>query len=346
MASANVARALKSGTDDRSLAATFFEKEVLIAFRTGTIFYNMLDLVVAHRMVTEGKSWKWPLLGDAPSSEYHTPGAELLGQAQSASEVTVNIDDELLQHRHVPSIDVSLSHWDIIGTFARDMGTRLSIELDTKVIRMLIKAARTAASSGFHSGGNLVARTGAGDDYSNTNVYPTTTTGSTNYRDDAAQLAQLMDEDNVPREGRYLVIPPYIQRVLTKDTTLFSRDYQLDGDNVLNKRVIGMMEGFRIFVSPNFPAESNITGDSPPSDSTKYDVDNRYDVASNGQVAGIAFCAGPAGQAVAMVEQSPGMETIIEKDNQRRTVFMSAAMLYGLGVWKPWCAGVIQGRDS
>lgn len=364
MATDNVSVFLSSGGDDRSLALAKFSGEVLVSFRVNTVFYDNRNTIVSYKMVDEGKSWQFPILGDDPAPEYHTTGTELLGQQQLYQAVTLTPDDILVGHRSVGIDQIKMSHFDTIGQYGRAIGRGLAIDIDSKIIRVAILAARTSASAGYYPGGNVVYRAATGTTYAD--AFPATAAGAFNFRDDAAQLAQLMDEDNVPRDGRYLFIPPYFVRVLTKDSgsyfsfgtgpantgfstsgtsTLFSADYGSGND--INRRVIGVLEGFNVIVSNNFPANANVTTGNPPSNTTKYNVDNRYVVSgSNGQACAIALCGASEGSgAVGMVEFM-GIQPWMQRNEYKNVEFMKAQTFFGLGVVAPWKAGIIQARNA
>jgi hypothetical protein len=233
-----------------------------------------------------------------------------------------------------------------VEPLAKAIGRGLAIDLDSKIVRMGIKAARTSALSGYHNGGNVVSRTGGGSTIAD--AYPATAAGAVLLRDDMAQLAQLMTEDNVPLAGRGLVITPYAKRVLEKDPTIFSRDYQNGVNDAMNV-VIGRCEGFDIMVSNGIPT-TNMSGGGPPSDTDKYDVDCRY-VAGNvaagtGQPIAVAFCGAQDGNAavgmVILEEFHPWMEFI----ETRNVTFLKDQNFVGVDIICPWMAGEIRGQLS
>ena len=68
-----------------------------------------------------------------------------------------------------------------------------------------------------HDGGQVVTRDDgitSTADASIASAYPNNSTGSGQFRDDVAELAQKFDEDNVPEDGRYLFVSPYIRTIL------------------------------------------------------------------------------------------------------------------------------------
>lgn len=337
--------------DDRALFLTRFWGEVLVAFRKETMFYDNKGSIIAMKNLDGGgKSWTFPILGDDPDPEYHTPGDQLLGQTQRWTQGTITIDDILVGHRDIPLDQRLIAHWDVVQPYATAIGRAMAIRIDHLISRQAVLSARTAAVSGYHNGGNIVSRVAAGSTLAD--AYPYSSTGASNFLDDCSELAQLMDEDNVPRArgSRWLFIPPRMARVLTyqrnaTNPTLFSEDYRNSND--LNSRVIAEVEGFNVVVSNNMPASSNYASDGPPQSTSKYDVDCRYSSSgSGGQPAAIALCGASDGVAAMGMVEAFGITPDSEVDKRRNTLFIKAQTMFGLGTLAPWCAGVIQGRTS
>jgi hypothetical protein len=133
--------------DDRSLFLKVFGGEVLTAFTAATIMKGR----VRERTIASGKSAQFPLTGTA-IAEYVTPGQELLGNNFASHEREITIDGILAAHYSVPDIDAAMSHFDIRGPIAEDMGRSLARVYDQNSMRQVILAARTAAAGPFPAG--------------------------------------------------------------------------------------------------------------------------------------------------------------------------------------------------
>jgi hypothetical protein len=346
MATSNAQRFLTKDGDDRSIALTMFWGTVLEAFRAETVLWNSVGEmgvgpnaapVIASRTVTEGKSWDFPIIGDDPTPEYHTPGTELLGQDVSLDKGTITIDDILVSHYDVPLDQVTISHFDVIAPFARKLGRSLATDFDKKLIITGVKAARTGAVTGIHSGGQRKIISGSATVAA---AYPATNTGANSFRNDVAELAQLLDDINTPMAGRYLLISPYIRRILgASDATnnpisIWNKDFTA-GENGINSRTIGILEGFQVLVTTHLP-DSNIT--TGPS---KYQGNFTVAGGGDGQPAALALCGADEGSAAIGYVTAGGVQPHLEPDHRRNTTFMKAQMMVGAGVLSPWCAGII-----
>src|SRR5829696_292568 len=71
-------------------------------------------------------------------------------------------------------------------------------------------------------------------------------------------LAQRMDECNLPPEGRYVVIPPWVKALLLQDNTFVTQSKK---DAVLNGE-IGQVAGISLLVSNNVPITGTPTDDA------------------------------------------------------------------------------------
>lgn len=81
-------------------------------------------------------------------------------------------------------------------------------------------------------------------------VAPTSTSGSSGAYEQLVDLATKLDENNVPTDNRWAVIPPWYHGILVKD----SRFVSYAAIDVLYNRQVGEAAGFAILVSNNTPA--------------------------------------------------------------------------------------------
>jgi hypothetical protein len=99
-------------------------------------------------------------------------------------------------------------------------------------------------------------------------------------------MKRLLDQQNVPEEGRWVVVDPVFLEILgDENSKLVNHDYVSSSENLLrNGRVgDGMIRGFRLYVSNNLPS----IGTGPGTSGTTSQVSN-YGVilaGNNGAVA-------------------------------------------------------------
>lgn len=89
-------------------------------------------------------------------------------------------------------------------------------------------------------------------------VAPTPTAGSSGAYEQLVDLGTKLDENNVPTDGRWVVITPWYHGVLVKD----SRFVSYAAIDVLYNRQVGEAAGFAVLVSNNVPSVAAPTGAS------------------------------------------------------------------------------------
>lgn len=331
----NAQNFLHKGSDEWALALEQYLGNVIVRFRESTLLWDD-PMVIARQMISKGQSHQFLMFGDTPDPEEQEDGATLEGQQFEFDENHTTVDKRLICHKVVPTQRILVSHFDPLGPLSDANGMKLGEYFDKILFRVGVLAARTAALTKngltIHSGGNTVSRSG-GD---LTTVYADSSTGSSNFRADVAELAQSMDEDDVPQDPmfRRLYIHPYLRRILRHETNIFDSDLSRELRNSMNQRVIGELEGFAVMVTNNLPSANFVTGAS------KYQGDFTYDGAT-GRPAALALCGAPGRQAIGFV-QLEGVTPYADLDDWNNVVRSKAQMMVGAGVQYPPCAGEIR----
>jgi hypothetical protein len=86
--------------------------------------------------------------------------------------------------------------------------------------------------------------------------------GETDPLDVLARMARLLDAQNVPEEGRWVVASPdFYEQLSQSSSKLLSVDYNAGQGSIRNGLVSsGKLRGFSMYKSNNLPATSNATG--------------------------------------------------------------------------------------
>ena len=354
--SSNPSRSLQSlGTGStRDLALQMFSGLVLESFKNKTAFYDNTGNIMTVKTLQNSHSAQFPIIGDdinidttngdnGTTKGYHTPGTFIAGDTVQMSKVSIEVDDILVAAMDVGYADLDIAHFDVLGPFAQKMGRSLAQSCDKKIAIMALNAARTAAVANIHPGGQLVTNNVTTQTLAA--AYPDSTVGSGDFRLHTAQLALQFDQDNVPSDGRYLFITPYIKSILRNETQIFNRD--LNDQAVvgsLNNRVVGLLEGFNLIVSNNMPTAttSGYSGFQAKYNQTITITGSTTNNTGTGLPAAIAMCGAIEGSAAVGMVQAAGIRSVIQDDERRNTKFMKSQMMVGFGVLSPWCAGAIE----
>lgn len=255
MANANPTRGgqINGAGDPKAIFLKVFAGEVLTAFMETTQFLTRHTV----RSISSGKSAQFPASWKG-TQEYHTPGAEILGDTVNFNEVIITIDDLLIAPRFIANIDEAMSHFDVRSILSRDIGMALSRMFDRNVGRTGVLTARKSANVTAGDGGTSIV--------------------SANSKTDADTLiaaafsaAAAMDEKFVPEEDRYLFLyPDQYYMLVNSSSKLINRLYGGEGNGSVAEGNVLKVAGFEIVKSNNFP-RTNTTGDGTVA--AQYQVD-------------------------------------------------------------------------
>jgi hypothetical protein len=235
--------------DERALFLKMFAGEILTAFPEYTIFIDK------HRVkpIENGKSAQFPLIGRMPAAEYHTPGAEILGQEAPLGEVEISVDRLLISHLFVDNLDQKLAHFEARGEIAKNMSRRLSQTYDNHVARNLILAANTTATIAADStmGGTVITDTDLVSATAQTkldawveNLFAARKTFDDKWVNDGTIWCAMLPED-------YYFL---VQNAMSSGYALI--DQRIDGAGSLSKGKITELAGVQLISFPGLPTSN------------------------------------------------------------------------------------------
>ena len=202
---------------------------------------------VMNRTLKNGKSMQFIFTGRMTAA-YHEPGTPILGSGDPpVAEKTILMDDLLVSSAFVYDLDETLSHYDLRSEISRKIGHSLAEAYDKKVFRTIALAAREAhpitAAPGPEPGGSVI-QLGANNEYDAQSLV-----------DAFFEAASVLDEKNVPREGRHAVLAPrqYYALISQVDTNILNRDYGATGGNMNSGTGLYEIAGIKIKTSNNLP---------------------------------------------------------------------------------------------
>lgn len=299
-----------TGVATDALFLKVFAGEVLTAFRKATVFESLHTV----RTISSGKSAQFPIIGLA-STGYHTPGTMLTGSQIKHAEAVVNIDDKLVSQVFLADIDEAKNHYDVRSQYSVEMGNALAYRFDQNVAAMIAKAARTATNFNTDLPGGTQINITAASKAAITGAQLATTLFS---------AAQKMDENNLPSDGRYCVLPPAQYYKLVQETSVINRDW--GGAGAYADGTVLRVAGIDIVMSNHLPTtnRSAVTGEN-----------NSYDANFTNSV-GLIFNK----QAVGTVKL---MDLKMEQTGSDvhalwQGTFMVGSMALGTNVLRPDCA--------
>jgi len=175
-------------------------------------------------------------------------------QANLESELTVTVDRHFEYSRLIEDIVEVQALSSLRQFYTEDAGYQLALQVDTDLIN---------AATGFGDGTRTASPTD-GANWENSNAYYfNSTSGLAAFADDTVatgdnftdlgfrEAIKLMDDADVPMDGRVLVIPPAVRKSLMGIDRYVSSDFV--GGRGVESGLIGNLYGVDIYVSSNAP---------------------------------------------------------------------------------------------
>ena len=237
-------------------------------------------------------------------------------QANLESELTVTVDRHFEYSRLIEDIVEVQALNSLRQFYTEDAGYQLALKVDTDLIN---------ATTGFGDGTRTQAPTDGANWENSNSYYFNAALGLATYTDDTVatgdnftdlgfrEAIKLMDDADVPMEGRCLVVPPAVRKSLMGIERYVSSDFV--GGRGVESGLIGNLYGVDIYVSSNAPVIEAAGQNTASSDDTR-------------------GCLFFHSDALVMAEQMSVRSQTQYKQEYLSTLFTSDT-LYGVEVYRP-----------
>lgn len=229
-----------SAGDAKALFLKVFAGEVLATFQQNNVFLEKSMV----RTISNGKSAQFPATGIATTG-YHTPGAEILGDAIKHAERVISIDDLLTSAVFISNIDEAMNHYDVRSTYSNEVGFSLAKAMDANIAQVGLLAARAASTITGGSGGSALVNSTYGTD-------------SAVLAGGLFDAAKTLDEKNVPDSDRNAFFKPAQYYLLAQNTTVINQWY--GGQGSISEGNILKIGGIPIVKTNALPSTNITTG--------------------------------------------------------------------------------------
>jgi len=172
----------------------------------------------------------------------YTVGGTLTYEVPEKANTELDIDKAKSWSFRIDDIDKLETDINLMNTFTKDAGERLKIAIDAEVLTYIATAANASnigATAGAISGDVNMGASGA----------PVVLTVN-NIIDKIVDANQILDEQNIPDEGRWIVLPAWVCSLLKKGD-LKRADFTGDSKGVIRTGLIGSIDRFMIYKSNN-----------------------------------------------------------------------------------------------
>lgn len=189
-----------------------------------------------------------------PTVQIHdyTPDSELVVQRPNADTIELVIDKAKYFNCTLDDIYAHQSDIDMMNLWAQDAAEQMKILIDTELLQDVMLGGAAATNKGQTAG-----RISADLDLGITTapvalVANNPGTGETSILDLVVAMGQTLDEQNIPEEGRWLVIPPWVASMI-KRSELRDASISGDGTSMLRNGRLGRLDRFTLYYSNLLP---------------------------------------------------------------------------------------------
>lgn len=261
-----------------------FSGEMFKAYESATIAKG----TVQSRTLKNGKAMQFIFTGRMMAG-YHTPGTPILGSGDPpVAEKTIVCDDLLVSSAFVYDLDETLAHYSLRSEIAAKIGHALAEAYDKKIFRVIAKAAREAhpitAAPGPEPGGSVI-QLGVQKEFDAQSIV-----------DAFFEAAAILDEKNLPKQGRMAVLSPrqYYALVSQVDSNILNRDYGNTSGNLQSGDGLYEIAGIKIQRSNNLPfLAGTVNGISGENNDYSGDFSTHCGLIYHKDAAGVVEAIGP-----------------------------------------------------
>jgi len=249
-----------SGQNNSFFMPSVFSKKVLNFFRKASVAEAITNTDYAGEIAAFGDSVK--IIKEPVITVYqYERGADVTQTKLTDQETTLVVDTANAFKFIVDDIETAMSHVNFKEVASSSAAYALRDAYDTGIIASLF--AGVSASSPNHILGSDSATDLAAGTFDGTgNLDIGFGSNEHDPIDVLSHMARLLDEQNVPEEGRWFLADPAFYEVLVQSSSkLLSVDYNAGQGSIRNGLVsTGKLRGFDMYKTNNIAAASNAAG--------------------------------------------------------------------------------------
>jgi len=257
-ASNNNFNAGTSGQTNEFFVPEIFSKKIQNFFRKSSVIEAITNTDYAGEISAFGDTVniiKEPVITVAA----YTRAASTTKQFLTDQELTLVIDKANSFKFIVDDIEERLSHINFASVGASSAAYTLKDTMDSEVLSAMFAGVSTSSPDhrlGGDGNGSALASFGSNDPLDMGNV-----SGELSPLKIMARMARLLDDSQVPEEGRWFVAKPeFYEELADTDSKLMSSDFNQGDGGVRNGLVAsGQIRGFSMYKSSNVPATTGST---------------------------------------------------------------------------------------
>ena len=252
-----------SGQTNSFFLPSIYSKKVLNFFRKASVVEAITNTDYAGEISAYGDSVKIIKEPVISVSDY-TRGSDTTATKLTDQELTLVVDSAKAFKFIVDDIETNMSHVNFKEVATSSAAYALRDSYDAAVIAAMFSGLSTSSPDHTIGADAAAATQTMGQHQGGSNAIDLTGSDGTGTDplDMMAFMAKLLDEQNVPEEGRWFVAPPSFYNELSQSgSKLMSVDFNAGQGSIRNGLVSsGKLRGFDMYKSNNVAAASTATG--------------------------------------------------------------------------------------
>jgi len=321
--------------DGGNWSPTIFSKKAQIAFRKTSVIESITNNDYFGEIANMGDTVKIVKEPDITVSAY-TRGTDITKQALDDEAFSLIIDMANYFAFSLDDVEDALTHINWMEMASDRAAYKLRDSYDADVLQYLCgwqgnnrntTARGTKANSSAGTDELLAANKLDITDFGGSDIGSASEVTSVPVKSDGTyrplnvinRMKRVMDINNVPAEGRWLVVDPvFVEALMDESSKFINNDFGSAGDMLRNGKLGNSIRGFSLYVSNNLPVE----GTGPAT------VTN-----ANGSEANFGVLVAGHASAVATAQRINKVETV--RDNDHFADVVRGLHMYGAKILRP-----------
>ena len=249
-----------SGQTNSFFLPSVYSKKVLNFFRKASVVEAITNTDYAGEISAYGDSVKIIKEPVISVSDY-TRGSDTTDTKLTDQEITLVVDSAKAFKFIVDDIETNMSHVNFKEVASSSAAYALKDSYDAAVLATMFAGVSASAPDHIIGADAAAGTGGVAETTASVDLLGSDGTG-VDAIDLMARMARLLDDQNVPEEGRWFVAPPSFYEELSQSgSKLLSVDFNAGQGSIRNGLVSsGKLRGFDMYKSNNIAATSNATG--------------------------------------------------------------------------------------
>jgi hypothetical protein len=222
-----------------------------VKFFANTILSEIMNTDWEGEIKSQGDTINIRIAPDIAISDYAGAGSTLSVQTPTPATVVMQINKAKYFSVQTNDVLAQQADLDMMNMFTEDAAKQMKIAIEDEVFfNSFVNEGPTAANKGATAGARSAA-------YNlGTDTTPIDQTTPDNVLQTVLRLSATLDEQNIPEDGRWLIMTPYDRHLLMR-SNLAQAYFTGDQSSTIRTGKIGMIDRFTVYVSNLLPRGAN-----------------------------------------------------------------------------------------